>query len=267
MHSDPDAGDILSSAETISLTEVLSNYRLTGKMRLVLAYTIAHSVWRYYNSDWMKSKWSANSIHVVEELDPVKRRSNVYACNPCLAIQFKVSHRDFTEYHDGTVAHKYPRVLSLGALLLDIGRQNVVEERGDTDFESFDQEINHDCARGINIMKHDTQWPYLDGLSNSIVRSTYKEITQACFDKRLFYTGSVSQDVEERRSILYNRIVAPLRDLVQELGWSDALTIIEPVEENNKADSTGHSSPLVGIVAPSKGAVSGRDPRFLLTSE
>jgi hypothetical protein len=37
----------------ISLASALKNYHFSAKMKAVLAYILAHSVWQYYDSDWM----------------------------------------------------------------------------------------------------------------------------------------------------------------------------------------------------------------------
>ncbi|KAJ5507504.1 subtilisin-like protein [Penicillium freii] len=46
---------IVEHVPGISLAKILGNYYLTARMKLVLAYLIAYSVWQYYDSDWMKT--------------------------------------------------------------------------------------------------------------------------------------------------------------------------------------------------------------------
>ena len=244
LSDDPEPGELMEACETISLRSVLSFYRLTGKMRLVLAYILAHSTWRYYDSDWMRARWSTDTIHFAKEHSADRRYTRIYACKPCFSVNIPISEDDVVEFYDGFVAHKYPRVLALGILLVDIGRDHPLQDERYS-FEELQQRINSDCAIGINTINRDKHWPFLGGLS-SAVRTKYKEITQACFDKRLFvgklvedYNSgrakfktdqTVDQNVEERRSILQKRIVAPLESLLEELDWTRALHELEPLE-------------------------------------
>lgn len=259
---DPDDyGEPLELSESISLMNVLLNYRLTGKMKLVLAYILAHSVWRYYNSDWMKAKWSSDSIHFLKIQAPDMSGTRIYACHPCFAVQFQAPNDEVTEFYNGVVAHKYPRLLALGNLLFDIGCQRPPLNRASFSTDNLDQQINNDCALSMNTLKRDDKWPYLGTVRDSSVRTKYKEITQACFDKNLFlpYMTAAStminiqkvpqsvQDAEERRGILYKRIVAPLAELLEGLGWKEALKKIEPMEEHNPRGALGSPSSITEV--------------------
>lgn len=259
---DPDEyGEPLEPCESISLMNVLLNYRLTGKMKLVLAYILAHSVWRYYNSDWMKAKWSTDSIHFLKIKAPDMSGTRIYACNPCFAVQFQAPNDEVTEFYNGVVAHKYPRLLALGNLLLDIGCQRLPLSRTSLSTDNLDQQINDDCALSMNTLRRDDNWPYLGTMRDTSVRTKYKEITQACFDKNLFLpcmtaaSAMISiqkepqsiQDAEERRGILYKRVVAPLAELLEGLGWKDALKKIEPMEEHSPRGALGSPSSITEV--------------------
>lgn len=233
-----DAGALFEPCESISLTNVLYNYRLTGKMKLVLAYILAHSVWRYYNSDWMKARWSTDSVHFLKEkaLEP-QEPTRIYACYPCFALQSRLSKENETEFYDGVVVHRYPRLLTLGNLLLDIGRERPFARLQDSPIDSYDQQINTDCAMLRNTLKTNKKWPSLAGIGDlavpSSIRTEYKQITQACSDKRLFISSAGTADgAEERRNILYRQIVTPLKELLEKLKWEDAIKDMEPMEEN-----------------------------------
>ncbi|KAI4192241.1 MAG: hypothetical protein LQ350_008681, partial [Teloschistes chrysophthalmus] len=182
--TDPsDYGEPLEPTQSVSLTSVLMHYRLTGKMKLILAYILAQSVWRYYNSDWMKTQWSTDSIHFLKIQAPDTAGTSLYAYSPCFAVQFLDPQIEVAEFYNGPVAHKYPRLLALGNLLLDIGRQR----------------------------------PLLS--SQPTMMSNWE-------------SPSATQDAEGRRGILYKQIVAPLAELLDGLGWTDALGKIEPMEEH-----------------------------------
>ncbi len=238
-----DAGEPVEACESISLSQVLQSYQLTGKMKLVLAYILAYSIWRYYNSDWMKARWSVNSIHFVKEKD-LDIPGGIYACKPCFAVQFQVPTNDIEEISDGFVVHKYPRLLALGNLLFNIGRQRSLPNHTGSSPDNMIQQINDDYARATWSLKRDNNWPYLGTFHDTSIQKRYREITNACFDKKLFMpdqsaTSQSSQiknecrnlhDAENRRAILYKQIVAPLGGLLEDLGWKEALDEIDPME-------------------------------------
>ena len=243
---DHDLGEDVEPSPTIPLSTALSDYCMTEKMKLVLAYTIAHSIWRYYNSDFMNSRWSTDAIHFLKERTP-DRSTRIYASNPCYAVPLPSSEGPVLEYHEGVVAHRYPRILALGNLLLDIGRRRPIPSPPRFSRDEADQQINHDCAMYNRTIKNDDGWPYLGGLKVSGVRKSYKDITQACFDRKLFLpqTSLISgkarakdskhagpdQEAEERRAIIYERIVAPLEELLEGLDFIRTLDKMEPMEE------------------------------------
>ena len=255
----PDAaGELLDPCESVSLEQVLLQYQLTAKMRLVLAYILAHSVWRFYDSNWTKATWSAETIHFMKIQVPRTTGTKLYACNPCFAVQFHSNENTLMEYYDGMVAHRYPRMLSLGGLLLDLGCSQPVLCCSRFSIDGLDQHINNSCAMSLNIFKYDDEWPYLGTFRDASVKGRYKEITRACFDKRIFIPftntrsrmhGSYkeprnSQTVEERRHIIYNKVVLPLAELLEDLGWQSALRKIEPMEEISHEGLAEHPSPL-----------------------
>lgn len=241
--STEDAGELVEACESISLSRVLQIYQLTGKMKLVLAYILAYSIWRYYNSDWMKARWSVNSIHFVKEED-LDIPGGIYACKPCFAVQFQPPTNDAEEIPDGVVVHKYPRLLALGILLFNIGRQQSLPNHTGSSPDNMIQQINDDYARATCSLKRDNDWPYLGAIQHTSIQKRYREITNACFDKKLFMpdrsaTSQSSQikkecrnlhDAENRRAILYKQIVAPLGGLLEDLGWKEALEEIDPME-------------------------------------
>lgn len=59
----------LSPDSSVSLAEVLTSYDLSTKMKCVLAYTLARSIWQYYDSNWTMASWTYESIHFMMERD------------------------------------------------------------------------------------------------------------------------------------------------------------------------------------------------------
>lgn len=247
-YPDREEGNPFGASESISLANVLLKYRLTGRDKLVLAYILSYSAWKYYNSDWMKAKWSLESIHFLreEKADDVAHGDlEIYASDPCFAVDFQGSNNNVLEFYDGDVAHRYPRLLALGILLLNIGRRRPLIEQSYSSADKTDQQINNNCALSLKTLNRDENWPDLGTLQNAAVKAKYKEIVLACFDKRLFIDSIARgaktkshaqvdnlQDVEERRNIVYEKIVAPFEDLLESLDWKRSIRYMKPITKS-----------------------------------
>ncbi|KAI9766109.1 MAG: hypothetical protein M1840_006816, partial [Geoglossum simile] len=223
---------------SISLAKVLEVCRLSTKMKIVLAYILARSVWQFYDSDWMKNKWTSEVIHFMLERSPDEvdtEQPKTYACNPCFAFQFDDSGNGSTEYCDYfSIIHRYPRVLALGILLVEIGGE--AHAAGTSDHvQPLEEQINNDWTMGMHTLR-DGRWPDFNFLSSRAVVQTYKRVVTNCFDRMIFNVSTLpthagpEQGVEGRRAILYERVVYPLEELLTDMGWIDALGNIEPME-------------------------------------
>lgn len=71
----------------------------------------------------MSPAWSSESIHFMQEALPEDEVSALYACKPYFSAQFVDGASIHGEYSDldGKI-HRYPRVLALGILLIEVGR-------------------------------------------------------------------------------------------------------------------------------------------------
>lgn len=50
-----------------SLEYSFNTYTLTARMKVVLAYILAYSVWLYYDCDWVRTTWNKETIRFMEE--------------------------------------------------------------------------------------------------------------------------------------------------------------------------------------------------------
>ncbi|OQE82071.1 hypothetical protein PENNAL_c0038G02092 [Penicillium nalgiovense] len=109
----------------ISLANILKDYRLTARMKVVLAYIIVYSVWKYYDSDWMKTKWTSETIQFMKESrnnECSEERPKLFTWKLYLSVQFNNEDPNCHEFNKiiGGV-HDYPRTRALGILLVEIG--------------------------------------------------------------------------------------------------------------------------------------------------
>ena len=221
-------------------------------MKLVLAYVLARSVWQFYNSDWMKTRWMGETIQFIPERDPAQK---LYACDPYFAVQFDDVGDDSAEYCDlYSVIHRYPRMLALGVMLIDIGRRTY-STHAKSEAVPLQNGINDNFVMARKAFE-DSTWPAFDDLTNKIVAKTYRAVVENCFDRKVFSAGPLltqrryiqrsEQGIEERRAILYERVVDPLRMLLTDMGWTDALRDIEPLDPINPPKTI----PIISNQAP-----------------
>jgi hypothetical protein len=136
-----------------------------------------------------------------------------------------------------SVVHRYPRVLALGIMLLEIGRRRRRRDRNealqhrhgnlDNGAATPEEKISTDLNEIRNALKRGTS-PKFD--IQGEVRHIYKIVLENCSDPKLFELDAANQPglgengtltMEERRAIIYKRIVYPLRLVLEKLGWID----------------------------------------------
>ena len=159
---------------------------MSRKIRVVLAFTLARSIWQYYYSDWTSTSWSASSIQFMLETDRSAPTQSHITCAPSFTVRFHEDEDRIPEcFESNHVGHKYPRILSLGTLLLDVGRE--FQDQGTQQpSSSMEQRINNACTSGLEAS--DPDWPhfgYKDKAAEHL-RVLYKDATVACFDSNLF---------------------------------------------------------------------------------
>ncbi len=200
---------------SISLAEMLQNYRMTSKNKILLAYVLARSVWQFYNSDWMKAQWSPDCIHFMWEQTSNTNQRAVDPGYPYLACTIDESAGDSSiEYcSKHSVYHRYPLILALGVLLIRICQnQPLNTPRHD---EALETQVNTDFFYGQDLLENES-WPDLD--LNVQAKKTYKSVVKACLNHETFKQTGES-DIPNRREILWKVAVYPLARLAAAMGW------------------------------------------------
>ncbi|KAI8269269.1 putative subtilisin [Colletotrichum sp. SAR11_239] len=85
-------GQDVESGPSISLQSILRIGRLSNRMKLVLAYIVARSYWQYYDSPWMNSPWTSDTIHFLCEsqwADGSLSTGALYASKPYFVVEFE----------------------------------------------------------------------------------------------------------------------------------------------------------------------------------
>lgn len=244
--------DDIAPKQTIPLAEVLQRHDLVDKRKLLLAYTLARSFWQFYNSDWMGSRWTTHSLQFFperrdEDDDEHHENDRILYGSPYFALSTQkedsLLSAEFLETQ--AVVHRYPRVLALGIMLLEIGRRRRRHGRNealqprhgscDSDAATPEEKISTDLNEIRSALRRGT-WPKFD--IQEEVRQTYKIVLENCSDPKLFEPDAANQSgengmltVEERRAIIYKRVVYPLKLLLEKLGWIDQAGNIKDQDE------------------------------------
>ncbi|KAL6906955.1 hypothetical protein GGI43DRAFT_380477 [Trichoderma evansii] len=101
-------------------------------LRVKLSYLVAKAVWQFYDSHWMSKAWSKDTIHFMKEENIIDQSILAYLQRPFITAKISSSKRgsctpcaSVSEINDKPVSaclHGYPKILSLGIILLEILR-------------------------------------------------------------------------------------------------------------------------------------------------
>ncbi|KAE8411484.1 hypothetical protein BDV36DRAFT_274502 [Aspergillus pseudocaelatus] len=226
---------LVEHAPGMSLAEILSIYHLTPKMKLALAYILAYSVWQYYDSDWMKTGWTSQTIQFMKEHGGNTReeRGKLFAWKPYLSVRFGDEDADSAEFSslDGQI-HPYPRIRSLGIMLVEIGIGFPLPRTKPG--------INEDYLLALEYSKDERLWrdcdypDYISAVNHCLDPGTFNLAHSTLGQGR----KELMEGLKQRRNILYDKVVFPIEDLLQGTKWLEQLTAIAPLEAPAKAAAT-----------------------------
>lgn len=212
-------------APGISLADLLGTYHFTSKMKIALAYILAHSVWLYYDSDWMKLPWTSKTIEFIKESsgNSSDGQAQLFAWKPYIAVLFGDKNCNEFSNLNGEI-HHFPRVKALGVMMVEIGIGSPLPD-GDCG-------VNCDYLLALQYSKDQKHWrdfdypDYLHAVDNCLDPAT--------FNSAPFYRGQNGEEqaesLKERRNILYHKVVSPLEELLRGTKWMEQLTAIPPLQ-------------------------------------
>ncbi|KAK0647029.1 hypothetical protein B0T16DRAFT_414601 [Cercophora newfieldiana] len=222
----------------LPLGQILDRFGMRYGMRPVLAYILAKAVWYYYDSDWMSMGMTEDSVYFMGE---TQEDDVTYFCKPYLSLPPGGSRQ--VEYRHVTgMLHRYPRVLALGIMLVEIATGRHLATEGHP---------NHWDARTVNqkVLKLQGQ-VNSDEFHEDCRFPRYRDAVKKCLDPLLFQNAvfnpqKPTENLSERRRILYNEVVDPLRQLVEGTGWNDELEEMEKTALVPKPRADAPSKSLV----------------------
>ncbi|KAH8689757.1 hypothetical protein GQ44DRAFT_734348 [Phaeosphaeriaceae sp. PMI808] len=109
----------------LSLAELLNlgRYDLTPKDKIMLSFAVARSFWEFYGSELTTARWCSEDIWFMPRQKKDQTSSDKLELKAFVSFPFgqiPSGPNEFLEVDDLT--HSYPRILSLGIILLEIGR-------------------------------------------------------------------------------------------------------------------------------------------------
>lgn len=150
----------LAPRQSLPLSNVLRSYHFSRRMRIVVGHALARSMWQHYDSEWCRDMWSLESIQfMVEDRGPAVDWPAI-TCKPCLTVHFAESNCTVEERTKlPYVQHRYPRILSLGLLLLELGRGKYDESSSQRTLFS-EEDINDGCCLIQDERLENSSWPH-----------------------------------------------------------------------------------------------------------
>ncbi|KAH8881812.1 subtilisin-like protein [Thozetella sp. PMI_491] len=194
----------------LQLSDALDGYKLRHGMRPLLAYVLAKTVWHYYDSDWMNFGWTKHNIYFMAET--TNGYEIKYLCRPYVHVNLNTSHGRPPEYRQVFgMMHRYPRVLALGILLLQLSTADPIRLEGHPD--NWDSKMANEqleLLKGYiqsSKLESDCNFPY------------YRAALKKCFDIKLFKDAPFNperpeENLDQRRSIFYDEIVDRLKRFI-----------------------------------------------------
>lgn len=237
----------------ISLANILENYHLSAKMKTVLAYILAHSVWQYYDTDWMTTTWTSETIQFVWESDNSLpgHQGLLFPSKPYLSVQFDNKDPYFDEYStvEGLI-HYYPRIRTLGIMLVEIGIGSPLPKKDrEHQAQSLAATTNQYLTQAIRCLNDGKLWENFEF-------PDYRDAVKDCLDPKAFTlygeAEETQQGLRQRRDMLYKKVVSRLKELLEGTKWMEQLTNnrIDPLNtsiRNTPVQQVEQGSPNAGL--------------------
>jgi hypothetical protein len=218
----------LLGPSSISLAELIHMVKLPRKMRLLLSYLLAKAVWQYYDSEWMLREWNKDTVHFMFE-----RRLNtprgIFVNEPFLSAYFDSRPQPQSQNTEFR-SHLFPKILSLGIMLLEIElRVRIEDHRMPEDKDPNGQPtVNADHIAAIDALKNADLW------DDKGTFDRLKDVIATCLTPEKF--KPFKKDVQGLRDALQKHVVNRLYDLYRS-SWDD------PDNSNIRAVNLDQSSP------------------------
>lgn len=241
---------ILKHVPGMPLARILGNYHLTARMKLVLAYIIAYSVWQYYDSDWMKTKWTSETIQFMRESNTSGDQGKLFTWKPYLSVHLNDADPECYEYDNVVgMVHAYPRIRALGIMLVEIGLGFALP-KDEQPSQPLAAKLNSELLKAFHYTKDEKRWKdfdypdYMTAVRHCLEPDTFNEAP--CVEGSS--TREWKEGLKQRRNILYDKVVFPLEDLLQGTKWMEDFTKIAPLDTPLGATASPEHTLSPGVI-------------------
>lgn len=230
----------------LSLTAVLQRCKLHVKEKIALGHLIALAFWQFYDTEILHDKWTSDCILFMPE------STGLVPNKPCISFKSNPSYNALDERLSlPHLGHRYPRLLALAIILIEIGLGRPLQLKSLTTPVS---QINANwqvASHGLRLLDS-MNW---DGFNN---KDTYLEAVRNCLQSRDYDINPVEgvqqglSMIAQRKNIIYNKVVWPLQ-LLLESGYrapTNDMTYFE-FKSTQSSDFTTQASEMRAVVADS----------------
>jgi hypothetical protein len=221
---DPEGLQHIISGCGVQLSELLKLSELTVEHRIKLSYAVARAFWQFYNSELMNARWTSEDILFIpfnEEFSPLEGIPLRAFVSFPFGPRYKKSPAEF--YDKDQYTHRYPRILYLGIVLLEIGLGQALGLEHDSKLSLL---AHTNTARVKAKMKlkelKNAKWDgfrwkdyFIEAVENCLDSVNFKETPKRRKSRRRGDSDDGNKDAKdsalsERRDALYQKVVAPL---------------------------------------------------------
>ncbi|KAK8127336.1 hypothetical protein PG984_008444 [Apiospora sp. TS-2023a] len=224
----------------LSLATILRTHTLTDDIKGVLAYTLAHWTWRFYDSDWLNTPCTSNSIHFMRDqpdMEDTQKDLDMYPTRPYFAVDFAVESSAMTElFEDQDLLHRDPRARALGIMLVEIGIGSVLPRTDENDgtMNAVKRE-NKDWDTALKIATRKRPKPefHYPRYWTAVARCLSLEE----FGSRPYFPNDSGRTrkhkLKKRKALLYDQVVYPLEQLLIATGWNGEIDSMGPFRKQD----------------------------------
>ncbi|PLB55445.1 subtilisin-like protein [Aspergillus steynii IBT 23096] len=214
----------------IPLASILSESRLTARMKLILAYIIAYSVWQYYDSEWMNIMWTSDVVRFMRRSDPSKRKIHIFTTEPYVSVHLNQEGPFCDDEIDiAGMVHKHPKIIGLGVMLVEIA-MGVPFCDNDKQSLSLAAKVNSELLTALEYTSDMSRWEDFE-------YPDYMSAVRHCLEPDQFdpyIEGSSAseqkQRLQRRRNVLYEKVLLPLESLLRGTKWMDDFAGVAPLD-------------------------------------
>lgn len=207
---------------SVSLSTILRNHKLSQKMKYLLSYLLAKSVWQFYSTDWMGKEWTKQSIHFMFERRQGAKNAGVYLNEPFISARFDPDSSSSSSNDAEFRPHKFPKIKALGIVLLEIELGTVIEDHYEEECYAPDGELNADADLYAALKLFDDP----DRLEDTF--PLLKTVIGDCLRPSKFMQHR--QSVEELRKVLQEEVVDHLHTLIKLYGQPEKIDLKPTVQ-------------------------------------